>query len=319
MLGSMLFDVKGIVSKARDAIGTLGDSLDKTFKDITNRTYNINFEGLASSFADSIKNSSFQANVSEAIAGALSDAIKQLEMPSDEDTWGNFANFWADLFGAGLADKLEYATSRAFDNLDIRGLQAPMEGIDKLLEGFASNQEGDSKELALAGKQALRGPKEERDKWLAVLQDTEGTETVFQEILKKLQQGESFRADALKTTDSNLKEISETFGKFNKARAKFASDLIEETKYTDMAKAQKGLINLFKISSDKISKQTKILALESQGFLNNTVYTNSIEQLAKLEKYLKDNKHKFSPLQLDNVKSEIRTAKVELKGLAEVI
>jgi hypothetical protein len=87
MIASIFYDFDTPFKKAAEAAGILNKELKKTLENLGERPDNINFDGMASSFNDALKNANFAANLADEIYNATHKAMEHLGKELGNMNW----------------------------------------------------------------------------------------------------------------------------------------------------------------------------------------------------------------------------------------
>jgi len=144
MIVSIFYDFDTPFKKAAEAASTLNEELKETLENLKKRPDSISFDGMASNFADALKNANFAANLAEEIYNATYKAMKELS--------GNFSEMdWLDrlmdkvkevLDIGGFKSTLQESLTTTIELNQISGVPLPKGLQLKIDEQIASNKKG---------------------------------------------------------------------------------------------------------------------------------------------------------------------------------
>jgi hypothetical protein len=323
--GSIMLGIDQTMSKARSAANTLNDEMDETITNIEKRRSDINFEGLSSSFSQSLRNANFAANVAEEISLAIETALKNIDVDLTGDTWGRIADNVADIFGAGLEDKLQDAISKIFKGLNLTGDLKGMdtEGLFKDIDASFNKRQKDlpgGVALIKNIKEAIiSGDQKAIDNSLEKLESSGIGKKALTSIINRLEDFSKAVSDKRGVIARSLTDLSKQFDKYGRAEDKLFQGLVKKSDFFDLAAIQKEIVKIFE--NPKTEAHVKFQLLDVKGWLTKSKFikimgeegtlawsqfTEASSDLSKAEALLSSNKSKWSAVEIKNQQDVIK-------------
>ncbi len=292
-VGRMFTDWGKFMGEATEAATELADSLDEIDKRLRG-AINVNMDGVAASLTGALTSADFISSVTSDMAESLAKAIAAIDMEAViSDGLGNTVDWFKDLFGVGLEDKLGNALGSALNAQAQLGKHLSETMSKALEEGLGNAARFNlTKEMDKLILQKLRKGISLTAVELKALNDgleNLGAQTLVDNIGILSRKIEA-QGEAAKLASGNVRDLSSSFDGVDKSLKGILKGAIADTPFTKLAEDYTKLKVL--MNKSDISESNKVLGLFEKGRFSQVGvseaqtedYTSRIDQLKKFKK-----------------------------------